>query len=307
MKNKPLVSIGIPAYKSRYLARAIDSILVQTYTNIEIIIVNDCSPQNIDEIIKQYDDKRIHYFINGKNVGANDPGENWNICLKYAKGDFFCLLCDDDTYEPTFIEEMLNLSEQYPDCNVFHSNVKVMNMQNKIIQEFPKFPSWESCSDYIINRSKGLRKQTISEWLYRRKPIVNLGGYENLPLAWGSDYLTIMKFAINGGIASTDKQLVAFRRSNENITMTFIGNCEKKIYALSLYKQKLLKLIIDSPSLSYPLLKPYVCQIKNMEDMPILNGATWAEYKNIVRKYKQYDVAKISIVKSLIKRIIKIF
>lgn len=307
MKNQPLVSIGVPAYKSKYLSRAIDSILAQTYTNTEIIIVNDCSPQNIDEVVKQYDDKRIHYFINKKNVGANNPGENWNMCLKYASGEFFCLLCDDDTYEPTFIEEMLRLAEKYPNCNVFHSNVRVMNMQNEIIQEFPQFPRWESCTDYIINRSKGLRKQTISEWLYRREQIINLGGYENLPLAWGADYLTIMKFSVNGGIASTNKQLVTFRRSNENITMTFIGNCEKKIYALSLYKQKLLKLITDSSSLSYTLLKPYICNIKNMEDMPILIGATWLEYRKIVSKRKQYDITITSILKSFIKRIIKRF
>lgn len=304
MNNTPLVSVGIPAYKSKYLSRAIDSVLSQTYTNIEIIIINDCSPQNINDIIKQYSDNRIRYYINKKNVGANDPAANWNLCLKYANGEFFCLLCDDDIYEPTFIAEMLNLVKKYPDCNVFHSNVKVTNMQNKIIQEFPKFPEWENCSDYIINRSKGLRKQTISEWLYRKNYILNLGGYENLPLAWGADYLTIIKFAVEGGIASTNKQLVTFRRSNENITMTFIGNCEKKIYALSLYKQRLLKLINDSPTLSYSSLKLHVYQIKKIEDLPILIGATWPEYWKIINNYKQYDIAITSIIKSLAKRII---
>lgn len=306
MKNNPLVSIGIPAYKSKYLSHAIDSVLAQTHTNIEIIIVNDCSPQNIDGILKQYNDKRIKYYVNKKNIGANDPGENWNLCLQYAQGEFFSLLCDDDMYEATFIEEMLTLSEKYPNCNVFHSNVKVINMQNKIIQEFPKFPEWEDCTDYIINRSKGLRKQTISEWLYRRKQVISLGGYEKLPLAWGSDYLSIIKFAINGGIASTNKQLVTFRRSDENITMSFKGNCEKKIYALSLYKRKLLKLVKNSSTLSYSLLYPHICQIKRMEDLPILIGSSWTEYKNIIYKHKQYDIAITSIIKSFIKRLLYI-
>ena len=62
--TKDLVSIGIPAYKATYLKEAIDSVLNQTYTKFELIIVNDKSPENIEEIISTYNDKRIRYSSN---------------------------------------------------------------------------------------------------------------------------------------------------------------------------------------------------------------------------------------------------
>lgn len=61
--TKDLVSIGIPAYKATYLKEAIDSVLNQTYTKFELIIVNDKSPENIEEIISTYNDKRIRYYL----------------------------------------------------------------------------------------------------------------------------------------------------------------------------------------------------------------------------------------------------
>lgn len=67
--TKDLVSIGIPAYKATYLKEAIDSVLNQTYTKFELIIVNDKSPENIEEIISTYNDKRIRYYKNEDNLG----------------------------------------------------------------------------------------------------------------------------------------------------------------------------------------------------------------------------------------------
>lgn len=68
--EKYLFSITVPAFKAQYLAECIDSILTQTYSCFELIIVNDASPQNLDKIISQYHDERIRYFKNEKNCGA---------------------------------------------------------------------------------------------------------------------------------------------------------------------------------------------------------------------------------------------
>ena len=70
MDKKPLVSIIIPTYnRAEFLPRAVQSALDQTYTNIEIIIVDDCSPDNTKEVVKAYQkkDKRIQYLCNKKN------------------------------------------------------------------------------------------------------------------------------------------------------------------------------------------------------------------------------------------------
>ena len=184
--NKPMFSVGIPAYKSSFLSKAIESVLNQTIQNLELIIVNDASPYPVSEVVAAYDDKRIKYYINEKNIGGKDPTANWNKCLSYSNGQYFSLLCDDDYYEPTFLEEMLKLAEKHPNCKVFRAGVSVVDKNNRVINFYPSLPEWETSTDYIWHVSFHLRKQTVSEWMYEREHIVNIGGYESIPMAWGS-------------------------------------------------------------------------------------------------------------------------
>ncbi|MFP3467945.1 glycosyltransferase family 2 protein, partial [Leifsonia sp. SIMBA_070] len=79
-------SIGIPAFKGRYLSECINSILSQTFTDFELIVVNDCSPDGIFEIVNGFNDPRISYYENEVNTGAENVIDNWNKCLNFAKG-----------------------------------------------------------------------------------------------------------------------------------------------------------------------------------------------------------------------------
>ena len=71
-------SILLPAYKCRYLKECIDSVMAQTYSNWELVIVNDASPENLDSIVLQYNDARIHYYKNKHNYGAKHLVHQWN-------------------------------------------------------------------------------------------------------------------------------------------------------------------------------------------------------------------------------------
>lgn len=239
-------SVAIPAYKGKYLSAAINSVLSQTVTDFELIIVNDASPDNITEIVQSFNDNRIRYYINETNIGGLDPVANWNKCLSYATGTFFSLLCDDDRYEPTFLESLYELSLRYEKCNVFKAGVAVIDKEERIVSTYPSSPEWENCSDYIHNVSLRKRKQTISEWMYRRDYIVKCGGYEAVPMAWGADYLSVMKFALDGGIASEAKVLTVFRKSGENISTTYEKNLELKVLGTKVYADKLRKLVTDN-------------------------------------------------------------
>ena len=140
-----LVSIAIPAYKVKFLSEAINSILRQTFKDFELIIVNDKSPEDITSIVSAFNDDRIRYYINEENIGRKDPVQNWNKCLSYARGKYFSLLCDDDLYEPTFLEDMLRLKSKYPDVKVFRSRVKVIDSEDNVISYYPSSPEYESC------------------------------------------------------------------------------------------------------------------------------------------------------------------
>ena len=153
--NSPLVTIAIPAYKKAFLKEAVKSALNQTYSNIELIIVDDNSPEKISDLIQEFSDSRIKFYKNEENQGHSDPSKNWNICLNHANGDFFSLLCDDDVYAPTFIEEMLNLQNQFPNYTVFRSRVKTIDTKGQVINWYPSAPTYETGLDYMYQKMSG--------------------------------------------------------------------------------------------------------------------------------------------------------
>lgn len=124
MKYEPLVSIVIPAYKAaNYLAEAIDCSLAQTYPNIEIIVVNDGSPDNgaTREVALWYGDK-IRYFE--KENGGSSTALNEGI--RQMRGEWFSWLSHDDLYHPekverqvAFLQQVVNKGEKPENCVLF--------------------------------------------------------------------------------------------------------------------------------------------------------------------------------------------
>ncbi|MEI6266701.1 MAG: glycosyltransferase [bacterium] len=109
----PLVTIIIPVYNgASYMREAIDSALAQTYKNIEIIVVNDGSADNTDEIAKSYADK-IRYFSK-KNGGASTA---LNLGIKHMRGQYFSWLSHDDQYYPNKIERQIEELGKLDDKN----------------------------------------------------------------------------------------------------------------------------------------------------------------------------------------------
>lgn len=229
--NNPLITIAIPAYKAPFLKDAIKSAINQTYKNIEVVVCDDCSPYNLDKIVSEFIDPRISYYKNEKNLGSEDPAGNWNRCLAHAKGKYFCLLCDDDMYAPTFVEEMYSLTLKYPTVKVFRSGVNEIDMEGNVFSYFPSSPEYESVNDYMWHVYNVFRRQTISEWMLDTENMRTFGGYYRMPLAWGSDYHSIYQFALEDGIVSTTKRLVNFRNDGQNISSDYSKNAPQKIKA----------------------------------------------------------------------------
>ena len=126
-------SFVLPAYKSQFFKEAINSILSQTYKDFELIIVNDSSPEDIDSIIKVYNDTRIRYYVNEENIGGKNLVTQWNRCLKYAVGEYIILASDDDVYDLEYLEKMNILVEKYPNVNIFRPRVQYINEKGNVI------------------------------------------------------------------------------------------------------------------------------------------------------------------------------
>lgn len=106
MSEKPLVSVCVPAYNCElFIEQMLSCLCVQTYTNIEIIIVNDGSTDQTGAIIERYNDKRVT-LINSANGGASKAR---NIAFEHSKGEFIIFFDGDDYIEPDFIKKQVEL------------------------------------------------------------------------------------------------------------------------------------------------------------------------------------------------------
>ena len=104
------VSVIVPVYNTeKYLKKSIDSLLKQNFEDYEIIVINDLSPDNAEEIIKSYNDKKIVYIKNKTNKGI---GYNRNLGIKKAKGEYVCFIDSDDYVKEDFISKMYNYSKE---------------------------------------------------------------------------------------------------------------------------------------------------------------------------------------------------
>lgn len=299
MNPTPLVTIAIPAYKGRYLRQSIDSALAQTHRNIEVVVVDDCSPDNIPDIVDEYNDPRLRYIRNEQNLGAKDPSQNWNRCLEAAQGEWFCLLCDDDQYAPDFVEALLRLSTNYPSCNVLRACVRVIDKEGKQVSQYPPSPNFETLEQYLWDFFNSRRRQTISEFMFRRAHMQQLGGYVNMPFAWGSDNLSLFRFACQGGIASVPEPLVTFRDSGENISSDQ-QHMDLKLHAFHQYIQKTKRLIAEQHFRSDLL--PVVEAYYRRATVAHMREASWADLRSIIQKKTQLDLKTRDIVRGVLLR-----
>ena len=119
---EPLVSVLIPVYntKYRYLREAIESILNQTYGNFELLIINDASCDNAEDVILSYKDERIKYYKNETNLKLI---ATLNKGIELSKGKYIARLDADDYCTPDRLEKQVKYMEEHPDTEVIFLGV----------------------------------------------------------------------------------------------------------------------------------------------------------------------------------------
>lgn len=226
----PLFTIAIPAYKKAFLHEAIDGCIKQTYNNLEIVIVDDASPENLASVSTQFTDPRIRYYRNEKNCGAVNVVDNWNICLSYATGEYIICMGDDDKLLPNCLEEYVKLMEKYPGLGVYHAWTEIIDEQSNFLTLQQPRPEFESALSLAWNRWNGRNRQYIGDFCYNVEFLRQEGGFYKTPMAWGSDDISAVRAAAYKGIANT--QAICFQYRMNSLTITQTGNNEIKIKAI---------------------------------------------------------------------------
>lgn len=175
MSENSLISIIIPVYNARdYIAKCLDSLICQSYKNIEIICVDDCSTDQSLNIINDYakKDSRLKIFSTGQNSG---PATARNMGLDNSQGDFIMFCDNDDTYSQNMCELMLNAAKEYDaELVTCKSNIENSSLDKELANYINSNPEGNiklnDCIKHSINVllwNKIYRKSIIDKYAIR--------------------------------------------------------------------------------------------------------------------------------------------
>ena len=121
--SSPAVSVVLPAYRAaKYIADALDSVLAQTFTDVEAIVVNDASPDTaeLERVLSRYD-ARVTYVVRDTNGG---PGAARNTGILAARGEYLAFLDADDYWDANFLAEQMSFLARHPDISLVYSDAR---------------------------------------------------------------------------------------------------------------------------------------------------------------------------------------
>jgi len=166
----PKVSILMPIYKTEpaYLKEAIESVLHQTYSDFEFLILDDCPKDTRESLITSFKDKRIKYFKNEKNLGIS---QSRNKLLDLAKGEYIAIMDHDDVSLPDRLAEQVKVLDKNAKIGVVGCWVE--RFPNKKIAKYPEQNKdierylMQGCA--VAHTAAMVRKSALKQYRYEEK------------------------------------------------------------------------------------------------------------------------------------------
>lgn len=229
--NFPLVTIGIPTYNraDSFLKQGLDSARNQTYLNIEIIVSDNCSTDNTEEVVKSYNDPRIRYFKQEVNIGSVN---NSNFCLKQAKGDYYLLHHDDDLIDPDFLETCMKAVNYSADIGIIRTGTRIIDMDGNVLQESRNNAGGLSTADFFRSWFAMKNSMYLCSTVFNTKELKHIGGFKSIHNLF-DDVVAIAKLSQfpRGDVAQIK---AGFRKhgGEETFAAKTKDWCEDSLYAL---------------------------------------------------------------------------
>jgi len=201
VKQQPLVSVIIPAYNNaEYLGDAIESVLQQTYSNLELIIVNDASPDDTVRVIRGYDDSRIRYIVHEHNKGLSAAR---NTGIQAAMGEFIALLDGDDYFHPEKLRLHMEFMEKNSDIGATYNARFELSHSAKTIRAIWRPPLTVGLKELVFGFPFG-----PSDMVIRREWVVKINMFDEYYVYVGEDLDFNCRLALAGcKFASVDRAL----------------------------------------------------------------------------------------------------
>lgn len=212
-----MISVIIPLYnKENYIKQSIESVLNQTFSNYEIIVIDDGSTDNGPEEVFKFQDKRIR-LIHQNNSGVSEAR---NRGIKEAKYDLIAFLDADDEWMPDYLQTQYELSMKYPDCSVFACNYQFMDSTGKTTKTIINKIQFSGIDGVLENYFEVACCSHPPLWtsavVVSKNAIENIGGFP-LGVKSGEDLITWSKLACKYKIAYTKSSKAIFILDNSHL------------------------------------------------------------------------------------------
>ncbi|VDG72429.1 family 2 glycosyl transferase [Clostridium carnis] len=235
-----MVSVIIVVYNGeKYIKEAIDSVLNQTYKDIEVIVVDDGSTDNTREIVKEYE-KIIYMYQENKGEGSAR-----NLGIEVSKGEYLAFLDADDLYAPDKIEKQLKILLENEEVDVVYNDLQVVDENLNYLNILKSEGVYDNREDLLANI---IYRQIIQGpicMMMRKKCIANIKWSENL--IYTVDYEYVIKLAFNHNFKYLEEPLYIYRRHGNNLSNRHKATIEEEIKIIrNLGNDTILKIIDKS-------------------------------------------------------------
>ncbi|NYT04893.1 MAG: glycosyltransferase family 2 protein [Methanomicrobiales archaeon] len=215
MTNIPRVSICIPTYnRAAMVGRAIKSALEQTYADLEVIVVDNASDDNTEEVVRSFLDPRLSYRKNAENLGLFG---NFNRCLEEARGEIIHILHSDDAIEPDFTARCVAFFDAHPGVG--------MTFSSAIIETGTSAKELRHASDDVVYRHpEGFARILTDRGMITcpsvmvRRTVYDAVGRFSLEFPYSSDYYTWLQIARRFDIGYVAGAHVLYRQGTHSET-----------------------------------------------------------------------------------------
>jgi O-antigen/teichoic acid export membrane protein/GT2 family glycosyltransferase/2-polyprenyl-3-methyl-5-hydroxy-6-metoxy-1,4-benzoquinol methylase len=204
----PMVSVIVPAYRmAEFIGAAIDSIFAQTFTDYEVIIVNDGSPDTPDfELALEPYRERISY-IKQENSG---PSAARNVAIGVARGEFLAFLDADDYWEPNFLDQQIEFFKKNPAVDLVYSDALLFGdspLSGRSFMEVTPSEGEVTFETLLGGRCIVILSGTVA----RRQAVINAGLFDE-ELRYAEDYDLWLRIAKNGSRLAYQRQVLLNKR-----------------------------------------------------------------------------------------------
>ncbi len=241
-------TIGLPITKTTHLISTLESIKNQKFDDYEVIIRNNGRTAEIKKEIKQIcksflERANVKYFES--DIQLKMP-ENFNKILGLAEGHYFTVLSDDDVMQEEFLLKFDLLTKKYPETNVFHCRVKIIDENGKFLGITENCPEWETQEDFVYHRIKDIRLFFLSDFIVNTKELRKIGGFNEICSGWGLDEITWSVLGFNG-IGYTPSISLNYRMYSGNYSLT-MENLKTRFNDINLMYQNFNEIILKKCS-----------------------------------------------------------